>query len=83
MSKRIGFDASRLQVICPGAYSALPKAASKTGALSFYYTYDGDLRATDGTVTYTYQRGMYSDKRKRFAYSWCDVTTSVGKTRKS
>jgi len=83
MNKRIGFDSARLQTINPGAYAKLPKGATLVGALSFYYTFDGDLRATDGTVTYAYTKGDYNAKRKRFAYALTDVTATVGKNRKS
>jgi hypothetical protein len=81
MNKRIGFDAARLQTLNPGAYSGLPKNATLAGALSFYYTFDGELRATNGTVTYAWTKGDYNVKRKRFAYSWTDATARVGKSR--
>ena len=82
MSKRIGFDAARLQAINPGAYALLPKKASLTGALTFYYTAFGDLRGTDGNFTYSFAKGGYSAKRKRFSYSWVNVSDQVGKNKK-
>lgn len=78
--KRIGFDTARLRTINPGAFAALPKNATQDGVLSFYYTYDGELRATDNTVTYAYLKGAYNQKRKRFDYSWQNITDSLGKT---
>lgn len=84
MSKRIGFNSTRLQTIDPGAYSKLPKSQlyqPGRSPLSFYYTYDGVLRGTDGNVTYAYVKGDYNPNRKRYAYSWEDVTHRVGKNK--
>lgn len=71
------FSLARLQEIDPGAHSALPKSAKDDQKIGFYYTYDGVLRATNGVVTYAYQRGDYIPKRKRFAYAWNDVTSEI------
>ncbi len=80
MSKRIGFDSARLQTINPGAYGHLPKSALN-GNLIYYYTALGDLRATDNSITYAYLKGEYNVSRKRFNYSWVDVSDKVGGSR--
>lgn len=77
--KRIGFNVESLKDKHPGAHRHLPSSLRKDCPLTFYFTAMGELRGTDGDVTYAYKKGNYLDARKRYAYSWQDVTDNIGK----